>query len=84
MHAIPGASTQRIVGLHGGRLKITVNAQPERGRANKALVEFLADALNLRKSQISVYRGENRQQKEILIVGVPQLTVIQRLEKYLG
>ncbi|NOT00423.1 MAG: DUF167 domain-containing protein [Phycisphaerales bacterium] len=55
--AVPGASRTRCLGQFGDRIRIAVAAPPEKGKANKTLVAFLADALNLRKQDVAVIAG---------------------------
>ncbi len=63
----PGAARNRVYGEHDGRLKVSVTAAPERGKANKALCRFLAAELGLSKSQVHVLSGQNSRLKEVLI-----------------
>jgi hypothetical protein len=63
----PGASRDRIFGEHDGRLKVSVTAAPERGKANEALCKFLAVEMGLSKSQVHVLSGHNSRLKEVLI-----------------
>jgi hypothetical protein len=63
----PGATRNRVYGEHDGRLKVSVVAPPEKGKANKALCRFLAAELGLSKSQVHVLSGQNSRLKEVLI-----------------
>jgi len=63
----PGASRDALRGEHDGRAKVAVTAPPERGKANKALCEFLARRLGVRKSQVKVVSGHTSRQKEVLV-----------------
>ena len=63
----PGATRNRLYGEHDGRLKVSVTAPPERGKANKALCKFLASELGLSKSQVHVLSGHASRLKEVLI-----------------
>jgi len=63
----PGASRNRLYGEHGGRLKLSVTAPPERGKANRAVCKFLASELGLSKSQVRILSGHTARQKEVLI-----------------
>jgi uncharacterized protein len=65
----PRASRTRPAGEHGGRLKIQLAAPPVDGEANRALVEFLADALGVRKGDVSIERGETGRRKTIRVAG---------------
>lgn len=54
---VPRASRDRIVGWLGGRLKVSVTAPPERGKANEAVVELLAAALAVPRASVRVTSG---------------------------
>jgi uncharacterized protein (TIGR00251 family) len=66
----PRASRTRAVGEHDGRLKVQVAAPPVEGEANRALIEFLAEALGVRKADVVVERGESGRRKTIRVAGV--------------
>ena len=63
----PGASADRLCGEHGGRLKITVAAPPEKGKANKAVRRLLASKLHVSQSRVRILSGHNSRRKEVLI-----------------
>jgi uncharacterized protein (TIGR00251 family) len=63
----PGAGRDRLYGEHDGRLKLSVSAPPERGKANRAVCALLAHELGLRKSQVRVLSGHKSRRKEVLI-----------------
>ena len=57
------------VGIYGDRLKVAVKAPPDRGRANKELVQLLATALELRSDQVEVVRGQTSRDKTVRLSG---------------
>ncbi len=63
----PGTGRNRLYGEHAGRLKLSVTAAPERGKANRAVCEFLAGQLGVSKSQVHVVSGHHARLKEVLI-----------------
>ena len=63
----PGAGRERLYGEHDGRLKLSVTAAPERGKANKAVCKFLAAELGVSKSQVHILSGHHSKLKEVLI-----------------
>ena len=71
----PRASRTRAVGEHGGRLKIQLAAPPVDGEANRALVAFLAEALGVRKGDVSIERGETGRRKTVRVAGVDAAAV---------
>lgn len=76
----PRASRTRVAGEHDGRLKVQLAAPPVDGEANAALVEFLADALHVRKSEVVVLRGETGRRKTVRVAGVTAETARAALE----
>lgn len=66
----PGSDKNRIIGEYGGRLKLAVTAAPEKGKANKAVVELLADTFHIHESAIHIISGESSQDKRLLIEGL--------------
>ncbi len=69
LKVVPGASRDRIVGEHGSSLKVTVAAPPEKGKANKAIIQLLAKALDVRPNRIEVVKGGTSPDKAVLIRG---------------
>jgi uncharacterized protein (TIGR00251 family) len=63
---IPKSSKTELTGfLPDGTWKIKVATAPEKGKANRALIEFLAEHLNVAKSRIRITSGETSQLKRI-------------------
>jgi uncharacterized protein (TIGR00251 family) len=67
---VPGASRTRYTGEWNGRAKIAVSAPPEKGKANQAVVQFLAKLFAVRKRDVSVVIGHSSPVKTIRIDGV--------------
>ena len=70
VRAYPGAKKNEIRGEQAGALKVCITAVPEKGKANKALTEFLATHFGVRKSQVELISGETSTQKKFLFHGV--------------
>lgn len=70
VRVVPRSSREAVVGEHDGALKIALTAPPVDGEANAALVAFVAKALRVPKSSVSLVRGERSKQKTLSIVGV--------------
>ncbi len=66
----PRASRTRVVGEHGGRLKILLAAPPVDGEANAELIAFLAGALGLRRADLALLAGEAGRRKRVRAAGV--------------
>ncbi len=73
-----GARRDTIVGAHGGALKVSVAAPPERGKANRAVLELLAGALGLPPSSLALVSGETSPDKT-LFVPLPPEAVARRV-----
>jgi uncharacterized protein (TIGR00251 family) len=83
VRAQPGARKVGIVGEHAGSLKIAVTAPPEDGRANKALLEVLREALGLKRSQIELVSGQTSREKRFLVRGVEKAQLAGRIDALL-
>ena len=53
-----GASRRRVLGVHGGALKLSVKAPPEKGRANKDVISLVAETFGLGPSDVTILSGE--------------------------
>lgn len=67
VHAHPGARRNELRGELHGMLKVCITQPPEKGKANKAIVELLSKRLSLRKSQFELVSGETSRQKRFLV-----------------
>ncbi len=63
----PKSAQNAIVGEHDGALKIKLNAPPVEGKANKALVQFLAKWLRCPKSSLEIVSGQTSRSKRLLV-----------------
>ncbi len=70
VRAQPGAKITAITGIYAAQLKIAVHAPPIEGRANTALIAFLAQTFALPKSSITLLTGELSRSKVFLLHGV--------------
>jgi uncharacterized protein (TIGR00251 family) len=75
----PRASRTRAVGEHDGRLKLQLAAPPVDGEANAALVEFLAEALGVRKADVAIVRGDTGRRKTVRVAGVSAAAAVSAL-----
>ena len=67
LHVQPGAKKTELAGTHGEALKIRLAAPPVDGKANTALLAFLAKALGLPKSAVSLKTGDTSRHKRVQI-----------------
>ena len=83
VRAQPGSRRNEIRGEQDGMLKVCVTQSPEKGKANKALVELLSKALSLKKSQFELIAGETSHQKKFLVRKITPAELSQRLGRVL-
>ncbi|MGC2828539.1 MAG: DUF167 domain-containing protein [Candidatus Acidiferrum sp.] len=72
----PRASKDEIAGVHGGALKIRLQAPAVENRANEALVEFLAHLLKTPKSAVRILAGDRSRTKRVEIRGVTKQEIL--------
>ena len=65
----PGAAKNEIVGVQGDALKIKIDAPPIKGKANKALIDFLVKKLSVKKSEVEITSGHRSRIKKIKVIG---------------
>ncbi len=75
----PGASKNEIVGVQQDALKIRISAPPVEGKANRALVQFLAEQLAVKRSQVEIMSGHTTRIKTIHIIGEGIQNKLKRL-----
>jgi uncharacterized protein len=68
VHVQPGARRSQIVGTHGGRLKLAVQAPPTEGRANTAAIELIAERLACRVSAVTISAGKASRDKRLQVI----------------
>jgi uncharacterized protein (TIGR00251 family) len=71
VRAHAGARRNGIKGIHAGALQVAVTQAPEKGKANKSIIEVLAEELKLKKSALELISGESSPQKRLLVRNVP-------------
>jgi uncharacterized protein (TIGR00251 family) len=69
LHIQPGARKTELAGLHGDALKIRLAAPPVDGKANAALLEFIAERLGLRASAVTLKSGQTSRRKVVEVIG---------------
>jgi uncharacterized protein (TIGR00251 family) len=74
----PNASRNEIMGFTDGVLQVRIAASPVKGKANKELIDFLSKALGLRKSSVSIVKGQTSRNKVVAIEGISRDEIISR------
>jgi|ETNmetMinimDraft_26_1059896.scaffolds.fasta_scaffold12936_3 hypothetical protein len=76
---VPGATRDRVAGVLGDCLKITTSAAAEKGKANAAVADILAEALEVDSRSVELIAGRVNPRKEFRIGGVSAEAVRRRL-----
>ena len=69
LHVQPGAKRTEVAGLHGEALKIRLAAPPVEGRANEALLKFIAESFGVPLRQVELRQGGQSRHKVVAITG---------------
>lgn len=69
LHVQPGAKRTEVIGLHGEALKVKLAAPPVEGKANEALLRFLADFFAVPLRQVELKQGGQSRHKVVAISG---------------
>ena len=69
LHVQPGASRTEFAGKHGERLKVRLKEKATDGKANDALIEFLAAHYRVAKRDVRIVSGLKSRQKRVVIAG---------------
>ena len=69
LHIQPGAKRTEVAGLHGDALKIRLAAPPIEGRANEALLKFIAESFDVPLRQVELKQGGQSRHKVVAVTG---------------
>lgn len=69
----PRSSKKGLTGVTGSVLKVKLTAPPVEGEANRQLIEIIAEETGVRKSSISIVRGQSSKNKLIEIKGIDRI-----------
>jgi len=67
VHLQPGAHRSSVGGVHGDALKVAVGAPPADGKANRAMLDFIADLLGVGNDRLELVSGHTSRRKRVLI-----------------
>ena len=79
VRVITRAKKNEIVGWMGEAIKVRITAPPVEGKANEALVSFLAEKLGVRQRAVEIVAGEKSRNKMICVMGMSPDEVDERL-----
>ena len=78
VHVVSNAKSDRVVGEHGGAIKIKLRAPAVEGKANAALLRFLADQMKLPRHAIVLQSGQRSRDKLLRVDGLSEEEVRRR------
>ena len=84
IHVQPGAVRTELAGMYGDALKLRLAAPPVDGKANKAVITFLAELLHLPKSAVVIRSGLRSRAKMLLLTGIAEQQARSLLERNRG
>ena len=67
---VPNASNSQVVGVHGSRIKVRVAGAPEKGKANKAVVDLLVEATGAKRGGVVSGRTHRHKTVKLWPVGI--------------
>jgi uncharacterized protein len=73
LSVMPNAKRTEVDGLHDGALRVRLAASPIDGRANAALVAWLAKSLGVPRRDVEVLRGESSRRKQVAVAVSPEV-----------
>jgi uncharacterized protein (TIGR00251 family) len=81
VRVLPRSSRNQIIGKEGDLFKVKLTSPPVEGKANKALIEFLAEKLGIPKANVVIKSGKSSKLKSILIYGLTLEEIARSLNK---
>jgi hypothetical protein len=75
----PRSGKEGVAGFEGGVVRIRLNAPPVEGKANDALVRFLAKAVGVPRGSITLVTGERGRNKIVRVSGITREAMMAAL-----
>ena len=79
LRVVPGSTRPGIVGRYGDGWKVRVSAAPERGRANDAVLDLLAQTLSMPRADVKLVSGHAGRDKVVVLHGIAEDETVRRL-----
>ena len=78
----PGAKREKVVSVDEREIRLAVTAPPVDGKANEALIKFLAGVLDVPKSGITILRGQTSRIKLVELSGMTKEETIKKIRDF--
>jgi len=79
LRVVPNAKRSEVVGAHGDAIKVKIQAPAMDGKANDALLDFLAGKLGVPRRAVQLIAGEKSRDKTIAIDGIEHADAVRWL-----
>ena len=79
LRVYPNAARNEVIGFVDGVLRVKVSAPPIRGKANRELLAFLSQFLDVGKGALTIIKGHTSRNKIVVIDGLSQGELLKRL-----
>jgi uncharacterized protein YggU (UPF0235/DUF167 family) len=79
VRVVPGSARPGVVGRYGDAWKVRVSEAPERGRANEAVLELLAESLAVPRRDVELVAGHGGRDKVVELHGIAEEEAVRRL-----
>jgi uncharacterized protein (TIGR00251 family) len=76
---VPGSNRTSVCGFLDGMVKIKISAPPEKGKANRSLVKFLAKKVGVKRKDVHIISGQTNPVKSLEISGISAETLASKL-----
>ena len=76
----PNASQNKVMRLEEGVWHLKIAAPPIKGKANQELIRFLSDVLEVSKADLTIEQGMSTKRKVIVVGGLTNKQLIEKLE----
>ena len=76
---VPGSSRTALAGTLNGMLKIKIASPAEKGKANQALIKFLASKLGLKNKDIEIISGQTNPVKQLKVASITPAMLTEKL-----
>lgn len=70
-----------IIGINEEGVRVNIAAPPKEGEANKELLEYLAEVIGVKKTEISLDKGSKSKSKVVVVEGVDAVSVYDALKE---
>ena len=75
----PNAGRNEVTGFTDGVLHVKINAPPVKGKANRELIDFLSRVFDVKKSAITIVKGQTSRNKTIAVEGMGQEDILKKI-----